>query len=146
MQTVSLQIKRPSKAFKRSPQAWAPLLIKAPNTSQLPLRVLRQTDVTIGGANGTISVKGADVAVKGLGSAAYTESNAYAPYTLTETVNTNTTNIQTNAEAIDALLHALGDVQSRVSQLTAEEKNEISHRGVALRDFAAKLENYMKEN
>ena len=32
------------------------------------------------------------------------------------------------------------------SQLTAEEKNEISHRGVALRDFAAKLENYMKEN
>ena len=32
------------------------------------------------------------------------------------------------------------------SQLTAEEKNEISHRGVALRDFAAKLKDYLKEN
>jgi len=32
------------------------------------------------------------------------------------------------------------------SQLTAEEKNEISHRGVALREFAAKLKDYLKEN
>ena len=32
---------------------------------------LQQADVTTGGANGTIAVKGTDVAVKGLGSAAY---------------------------------------------------------------------------
>ena len=32
------------------------------------------------------------------------------------------------------------------SQLTADEKNEISHRGTALRAFAVKLEEYMKEN
>ena len=38
---------------------------------------LQAADVTVGGANGTISVKGADVAVKGLGSAAFTESTAY---------------------------------------------------------------------
>lgn len=38
---------------------------------------LQNTDVTTGSANGTISVKGNDVAVKGLGSAAYTESTAY---------------------------------------------------------------------
>ena len=38
------------------------------------------------------------------------------------------------------------ELRKTFSQLTAEEKNEISHRGVALRDFAAKLENYMKEN
>ena len=32
------------------------------------------------------------------------------------------------------------------SQLTADEKNEISHRGTALRAFAVKLKEYMKEN
>ena len=32
------------------------------------------------------------------------------------------------------------------SQLTADEKNEISHRGTALRAFAVKLREYMKEN
>ena len=32
------------------------------------------------------------------------------------------------------------------SQLTADEKNEISHRGTALRAFAVKLRDYMKEN
>ncbi|MBE6971282.1 MAG: RdgB/HAM1 family non-canonical purine NTP pyrophosphatase [Ruminococcaceae bacterium] len=32
------------------------------------------------------------------------------------------------------------------SQLTADEKNEISHRGVALRAFAVKLREYLKEN
>ena len=31
------------------------------------------------------------------------------------------------------------------SQLTAEEKNEISHRGKALREFAGKLETYLKK-
>lgn len=38
---------------------------------------LQTTDVVSGSANGTISVKGSDVAVKGLGSAAYTEAAAY---------------------------------------------------------------------
>jgi hypothetical protein len=39
---------------------------------------LQASDITTGGANGTISVKGSDVKVKGLGSAAYTEASAYA--------------------------------------------------------------------
>ena len=39
---------------------------------------LQQANITTGGANGTIAVKGIDVAVKGLGSAAYTASSAYA--------------------------------------------------------------------
>lgn len=38
---------------------------------------LHASDVTTGTANGTIAVKGTDVAVKGLGSAAYTNSDAY---------------------------------------------------------------------
>ena len=37
--------------------------------------------ITTGSANGTIAVGGADVAVKGLGSAAYTETSAYATAT-----------------------------------------------------------------
>ena len=38
---------------------------------------IQAADVTTGSANGTISVKGTDVSVKGLGSAAFTESSAY---------------------------------------------------------------------
>jgi hypothetical protein len=39
---------------------------------------LQASDIATGSANGTISVKGTDVKVKGLGSAAYTETSAYA--------------------------------------------------------------------
>lgn len=39
---------------------------------------LQAADIVSGSANGTIAVKGADVAVKGLASAAYTEASAYA--------------------------------------------------------------------
>ena len=39
---------------------------------------LQAADIATGSANGTIAVKGVDVAVKGLGSAAYTASTAYA--------------------------------------------------------------------
>lgn len=38
---------------------------------------LQASDVATGSTNGTIAVKGADVAVKGLGSAAFTEASAY---------------------------------------------------------------------
>lgn len=39
---------------------------------------LQKADIATGSANGTISVEGSDIAVKGLGSAAYTASTAYA--------------------------------------------------------------------
>ena len=39
---------------------------------------LQASDIVSGSANGTIAVKGTDVAVKGLASAAYTEATAYA--------------------------------------------------------------------
>lgn len=38
---------------------------------------LQASDITTGSANGSIAVKGADVAVKGLGSAAYSETSAF---------------------------------------------------------------------
>lgn len=39
---------------------------------------LQSADITTGSANGTIAVKGSDVVVKGLGSAAFTDAGAYA--------------------------------------------------------------------
>ena len=47
-------------------------------TKETVASALQADDITTGGANGTIAVKGADVAVKGLGSAAYTETSDYA--------------------------------------------------------------------
>lgn len=44
----------------------------------LATSALQKADITTGSANGTISVEGTNVAVKGLGSAAYTASTAYA--------------------------------------------------------------------
>lgn len=38
------------------------------------------------------------------------------------------------------------ELRKTFGQLNAEEKNAISHRGRALRDFAAKLKDYLKEN
>ena len=45
-------------------------------------------EIATGSANGTISVDGSDVAVKGLGSAAYTASTAYANAAMGELANT----------------------------------------------------------
>ena len=39
---------------------------------------LQKSDITSGSSNGTISVKGSNVSVKGLGTAAYTQSSTYA--------------------------------------------------------------------
>ncbi|MBQ8255521.1 MAG: hypothetical protein IJY99_00960 [Alphaproteobacteria bacterium] len=43
----------------------------------LAASALQKADITVGATNGTISVDGTDVAVTGLGSAAFTESTAY---------------------------------------------------------------------
>ena len=37
------------------------------------------------------------------------------------------------------------ELRKTFSQMTAEEKNAISHRGLALKDFSAKLETYLKK-
>lgn len=42
---------------------------------------LQKSDITSGKTNGTISVKGSDISVKGLGTAAYTNSDSYAAAT-----------------------------------------------------------------
>lgn len=68
-------------------------------------------DVTTGTNNGTINVKGNPVAVKGLGTAAYTDSSAYAAAALTETVSTNTTNI-------GSLTNRVNETESGIASLT----------------------------
>lgn len=50
---------------------------KTINAIALAETALQASGITTGGANGTIAVNGSDVAVKGLGSAAYTDANAY---------------------------------------------------------------------
>ena len=72
-------------------------------------------EIATGSANGTISVDGSDVAVKGLGSAAYTESSAYATSaqgakadTAVQTVVEGTTNGTIAVDGEDVPVHGLG--------------------------------------
>lgn len=67
---------------------------------------LQKADIVSGTSNGTISVGGADVAVKGLGSAAYTDSSAYAPASLSKQVGTNTDDIKNLKGTIAGLASA----------------------------------------
>ena len=82
---------------------------------------LQKTDITIGTANGTISVKGEDVEVKGLGSAAYTDSGAYDTAGSAKAVQDDLTAYKgTNDDRVDALEAAIGEGGSVATQITAE--------------------------
>lgn len=72
-------------------------------------------EIATGSANGTISVDGSDVAVKGLGSAAYTASTAYATAaqgtkadTAVQSVTEGTTNGTIAVDGEDVPVHGLG--------------------------------------
>ncbi len=83
---------------------------------------LQKADITTGGAQGTISVGGTDVSVYGLGSAAFTNSNAYAAASHTHT-----------SEDITSLYHyvksATGDIEATDSLNTAISKLETGLSG-----------------
>ena len=82
---------------------------------------LQKTDIITGTANGTISVKGADVEVKGLGSAAYTDSGAYDAAGSAKAVQDDLTAYKgTNDARVDALEAAVGEGGSVATQITAE--------------------------
>ena len=82
---------------------------------------LQKTDITTGTANGTISVKGEDVEVKGLGSAAYTDSGAYDTAGSAKAVQDDLTAYKgTNDDRVDALEAAIGEGGSVATQITAE--------------------------
>ena len=74
---------------------------------------LQKADIVSGTSNGTISVGGEDVAVKGLGSAAYTESSAYAPASLSTQVETNKndiTSLKGSIAGLSSATHFIGVV------------------------------------
>lgn len=82
---------------------------------------LQKADITTGTANGTISVKGEDVEVKGLGSAAYTDSGAYDAAGSAKAVQDDLTAYKgTNDARVDALEAAVGEGGSVATQITAE--------------------------
>ena len=70
-----------------------------------------QTIVT-GSANGTISVDGIDVAVKGLGSAAYTESSAYATAEQGTKADNAATKTDFEAHSGNTVMHITADERS----------------------------------
>ena len=82
---------------------------------------LQKADITTGTANGTISVKGEDVEVKGLGSAAYTDSGAYDTAGSAKAVQDDLTAYKgTNDARVDALEAAVGEGGSVATQITTE--------------------------
>lgn len=82
---------------------------------------LQKADITTGTENGTISVKGEDVAVKGLGSAAFADSGAYDAAGSAKAVQDDLTAYKTSNDArVDALEGAIGEGGSVAAQITAE--------------------------
>lgn len=82
---------------------------------------LQKANITTGTANGTISVKGEDVEVKGLGSAAYTDSGAYDAAGSAKAVQDDLTAYKgTNDARVDALEAAVGEGGSVATQITTE--------------------------
>lgn len=82
---------------------------------------LQKADITTGTENGTISVKGENVAVKGLGSAAFTDSGAYDAAGSAKAVQDDLTAYKTSNDArVDALEGAIGEGGSVAAQITAE--------------------------
>lgn len=81
---------------------------------------LQKDDIKTGGANGTISVDGDDVAVKGLGSAAYTDSTAYDAAGAAATAQQNAKNYT------DGLLGGSFSSENTVSTVIAEINNRLT--------------------
>lgn len=77
---------------------------------------LQASDIATGSGDGTISVKGTDVAVKGLGSAAFTNSDAYDVAGAAAAVDTKLTTEAETRESADAALQAQIDEFVEISQ------------------------------
>lgn len=80
---------------------------------------VQKAEVTTGTANGTIAVQGTDVAVAGLGTAAYKAEDYYDLAGSAAAVETKLTNYETSNDArVDALEAAIGEGGSVDSQIT----------------------------
>lgn len=97
--------------------------------------------ITVGGNNGTISVDGSEVAVKGLGSAAYTSSTAYDAAGSASAVQGN---LNTEVERLDgAVAQALKDAKEYAdgkSNATNGDLTALTNRVKAEEDKSADFE------
>lgn len=95
--------------------------------------------VVTGTANGFISVDGADVAVKGLGSAAFTDASAYDAKGDAEAVKGTAADLKTAVtvygaralaqQGIDDAASALAEAQAKVASVTAADKSVVITAG-----------------
>lgn len=105
---------------------------------------LQKADIVSGSANGTISVKGEDVSVKGLGSAAYTSSASYATAeqgakadSAVQAIVSGTDNGTISVDGVDVAVKGLGSAAYTASTAydaagTAETKvNALAEGAVA---------------
>lgn len=94
-----------------------------------------------GSANGTVAFNGADVAVKGLGSAAYTDAKAYDVAGAADAVNTALENYKTTNDAAVSAADAKGQkgINDAATALAkANEKTTMAE--VEAKDYATKAE------
>lgn len=83
---------------------------------------LQAADITTGTANGAIAVKGTDVPVKGLGSAAYTESTAYDAAGAADAVSATLKGVSTDKKDAETIYGAKAYADDAVNAaLTWEE-------------------------
>ena len=95
---------------------------------------LQKADIVSGTNNGTISVGGADVAVKGLGSAAYTESDAYDTKGSASTAEANA---KSHAQSlIDALSNTDAAVDKQFVTAVKETAGVVTVERKAVADVA----------
>ena len=73
---------------------------------------LQKADITTGSANGTIAVEGTDVAVKGLGTAAYTDATAYDVAGSASTVKTELLGGAAEGTTLKSLSDAIAGVSA----------------------------------
>lgn len=82
---------------------------------------LQKEDIATGSANGTISVEGTDVAVAGLGSAAYTESTAYDAAGAADAVKTALLGDAETYTTLGALEDAVEAINAGAKSYTVKE-------------------------
>ena len=108
---------------------------KLTNAVGLAESALQKEDISTGSANGTISIEGADVAVKGLGSAAYTEASAYDAAGAAGAVDTRLTQTigtldSTDAKTLEAINDELNAIDGEVSNIKNAIAGGVHFRGV----------------
>lgn len=105
--------------------------------------LVSEISVETGTANGTISVNGEDVKVKGLGSAAYTDSTAYATPASIEQVLTDSNQYTDNAvstHASNTTLHT--SMTEKNLWNTVEDKvDKVSGKGLSTNDYTTTEKN-----